>query len=98
MRIPYDEVSRNGTAVDPELAELRTRLHRMRVQLSLVEVLYLRLIGLQARRAADPRLEIELTSEVLGLERELQAAQTELERLGCSLSWRDFLGPALPRS
>ncbi len=98
MRIPDDEPSENGVAADPELAELRARLHRMRVQLALVEVLYLRLIGLQARRTADPELETELAPEALLLEEELRTAQAELERLGCSLSWQDFLGLALPRS
>lgn len=67
------------------LDELRMQLDRMRIQLVLVEVLYLRLIGLQARRAADPHLEAELASEVAELEQELRAAHDELERLGCAL-------------
>lgn len=73
-----------------ELGELRAELHRLRVQLALVEVLYLRLIALQARRLADPDLDHELAPEVLRLETELALARQELERLGSSLPGQRF--------
>jgi hypothetical protein len=61
----------------------RVLLERVLAQLQLVEVLYLRLIGLQTRRLAQPELESELLSEARKVEAELRLAQEELELLGC---------------
>lgn len=68
------------------LGELRAALHRLRVQLALVEVLYLRLVALQARRLSSPESELELAQEALRLEGELASANRELERLGFSVT------------
>ena len=72
----------------PELESLCTELHRLRVQLALVEVLYLRLVALQSRRLASPEQERELAPEALRLEAELARANQELERLGWSVGGR----------
>lgn len=72
----------------PELEGLRAELHRLRVQLALVEVLYLRLVALQSRRLACPEQEPELALEALRLEAELARANEELERLGWSVGGR----------
>lgn len=90
MRQPHEPDVRFRIDGPGELGELRTELHRLRVQLALVEVLYLRLIALQARRLADPDLDHELAPEVLRLETELALARQELERLGASLPGQRF--------
>ena len=83
---PRDSERPEGQPDSEALVELRDELHRLRMQLVLVEVLYLRLVALQARRLADPELEHELAPEIVNLESELARARNELQRRGISLS------------
>ena len=60
----------------------RALLEQILIQISLVEVLYLRLVGLEARRLADAELETVLQPEAERIQDELRCARAELERLG----------------
>ena len=73
----------------------RALLEQILIQLNLVEVLYLRLVGLQARRLAHAELETVLQPEVARIQAELRCAQAELERLGCRVR-ADGLAPERP--
>jgi len=86
MLQPHEPAAPDGNDEARGLAELRAEMHRLRVQLVLVEVLYLRLVALQARRLADPAQELTLAPEAARLEAELACARTELERQGSTLT------------
>lgn len=67
----------------PDLhAEVRAHLERILTQIHLVELLYLRVVGLHARSMGDLEQARLLAPELERVERELRAAQAELERLG----------------
>lgn len=77
--------------LDPQASQFpgegspRELLERLLMQINLVEVLHLRLVGIQARRLTSPEQEPKLRMEAVGVEDELRSAQAELERLGSRL-------------
>lgn len=80
----------------PDEGTVRERLARLLVQIQLTEVLYLRLVGIEVHRLAGPEQDARLRAESLRLERELRAAQTELERLGRGLRVENDALPPRP--
>lgn len=79
----------------PDDDSTRHLLERLLVQLNLVEVLYLRLVRIQARRLAHPEQE-ELKAEAVRTEDELRIAQAELEELGVRAKGEHVRATVLP--
>lgn len=79
----------------PDDDSTRHLLERLLVQLNLVEVLYLRLVRIQARRLAHPEQE-ELKAEAVRTEDELRIAQADLEELGVRVKEEHVRATVLP--